>query len=314
MPTTHIIPMERRTLHGHFSPDLAPILSVQPGDTVISSVLDANWYTEKIRPHENRELQKFPDRVAGLDDGHAMIGPIYVEGAAPGKTLAVHIKTLTPGTWGWSAAGGYNNWINRHFGWTEFGDRTWHVWDLDMETMTGRSHTGNTVTLRPFLGLIGMPPPESGIHSTTPPRVWGGNLDCRSLIAGSTLYLPIPVEGGLLSFGDGHAAQGDGEVSGIALECPMDVIELTLDVREDFPIAAPVANTPDGWLTLAVNEDLNIAAMDALDAMVTLIQRLYGFQRQEALSIGSLAVDLRITQIANGVNGVHALLPHGAIR
>src|SRR5690606_7075985 len=146
------------------------------------------------------------------------------------------------------------------------------------------------------------------------PRVWGGNLDCRSLIAGSTLYLPIPVEGGLLSFGDGHAAQGDGEVSGIALECPMDVIELTLNVREDFPIAAPVANTPDGWLTLAVNEDLNVAAMDALDAMVTLIQRFYGFERQEALSLGSLAVDLRITQIANGVNGVHALLPHGAIR
>ena len=314
MPITHLIPMERRTLHGHFSPDLAPILTVQPGDTVVSNVLDANWYVEKIRPHENRELQKFPDRVPGLDDGHAMIGPVYVEGAAPGKTLAVHIKTLTPGPWGWSAAGGTDTWINRRFGWPEFGNRTWHVWDLDMQTMTGRSHTGNTVPLRPFLGLIGMPPPESGVHSTTPPRVWGGNLDCRSLIAGSTLYLPIPVEGGLLSFGDGHAAQGDGEVSGIALECPMDVIELTLDIREDFPIAAPVANTPDGWLTLAVNEDLNAAAMDALDAMVTLIQRLYGFERQEALSIGSLVVDLRITQIANGVNGVHALLPHAAIR
>lgn len=184
MPTTHVIPMERRTLHGHFSPDLAPILTVQRGDTVVSSVLDANWYVEKIRPHENRELQKFPGRVPGLDDGHAMIGPIYVKGAQPGQTLAVHIRTLTPGPWGWSAAGGYNNWINRHFGWTEFGDRTWHIWDLDMQTMTGRSHTGNTVTLRPFLGLIGMPPPESGIHSTTPPRVWGGNLDCRSLIAG----------------------------------------------------------------------------------------------------------------------------------
>jgi acetamidase/formamidase len=94
----------------------------------------------------------------------------------------------------------------------------------------------------------------------------------------------------------------------------MDYIELTLDVRDDFPISAPAANTPDGWLTLAVNEDLNIAAMEALDAMVTLVQRLYGLERQAALSVGSLAIDLRITQIANGVNGVHALLPHGAIR
>jgi acetamidase/formamidase len=159
-----------------------------------------------------------------------------------------------------------------------------------------------------------MPPPEPGVHSTSPPRIWGGNLDCRSLVVGSTLYLPVPVAGGLLSFGDGHAAQGDGEVSGIALECPMERIELQIDLRDDFPIEAPVANTPDGWLTFAVNEDLNIAAMEALDRMVTLLGRLLGVERQDALALASLAVDLRITQIANGVNGVHALLPHGAIR
>lgn len=314
MPTVHTIPLERRTLHGHFSPDLPPVVRIQSGDTIVSSVYDANWFTEKISSEHGAARPKFSPRDPVLDDGHAMIGPIYVEGAQAGGTLAVHIRELVTGTWGWSAAGGYETWINRHFGYTEPDNRTWHVWDLDREAGIGRNQDGRTVALRPFLGLIGMPPPESGIHSTTPPRIWGGNLDCRSLIAGSTLYLPIPVAGGLLSFGDGHAAQGDGEVSGIALECPMERVELQIDIRDDFPVSAPVANTPDGWLTLAVNADLNIAAMEALDSMVTLMQRLYNLERREALALSSLVVDLRVTQIANRVHGIHALLPHGALR
>ena len=310
MPTTHVIPLERRTLHGHFSPDLPPILTVQPGDTVITSALDANWFAEKISESAQR---KFEPRDPVLDGGHALIGPIYVQGAQPGQTLAIHIQDLKPGNWGWSAAGSGDTWVNRYFGYTDV-SRVWHVWDLDNEAMIGRNQHGNSVALRPFLGLIGMPPPESGVHSTAPPRIWGGNLDCRSLVVGSTLYLPVPVAGGLLSFGDGHAAQGDGEVSGIALECPMERIELQIDLRDDFPIDAPVANTPDGWLTFAVNQDLNVAAMEALDRMVMLLGRMLHVGRQDALALASLAVDLRITQIANGVNGVHALLPHGAIR
>lgn len=314
MPTTHVIPLERRTLHGHFSPDLPPILTIQPGDTVVASALDANWYAERIAPERDAGLRKFEPLDPLLDEGHALIGPVYVDGVHPGQTLAVHIQELKPGSWGWSASGGYDTWINRHFGYTARQSRVWHIWDLDNEANIGCNQHGHTVALRPFLGLIGMPPPERGIHSTTPPRVWGGNLDCRSLVVGSTLYLPVPVEGGLLSFGDGHAAQGDGEVSGIALECPMERIVLQIDVRDDFPVAAPTANTPEGWLTLAVNEDLNITAMEALDHMVTLIERLHHVGRQEALALASLVVDLRITQIANRVNGVHALLPHGALR
>jgi acetamidase/formamidase len=281
---------------------------------VIASALDANWYAERISPEAGSAVRQYEPREPVLDDGHALIGPVYVEGARPGQTLAVHIHELKPGSWGWSAAGGFDTWINRHFGYSEYGNRTWHIWDLDNEANIGRNQHGQTVALHPFLGLIGMPPPEPGVHSTTPPRVWGGNLDCRSLVAGSTLYLPVPVEGGLLSFGDGHAAQGDGEVSGIALECPMERIVLQIDVRDDFPVKSPTANTPEGWLTLAVNEDLNTAAMEALDYMVTLIERLHHVGRQEALALASLVVDLRITQIANRVNGVHALLPHGALR
>ncbi len=314
MPTTHIIPLERRNLHGHFSPGLAPIARIQPGDTVVSSTLDANWFAGKIDPELAAPKPKFEPRTSPEDDGHALIGPIYIEGAQPGQTLAIDIKDLKPGNWGWSAGGGGDTWINRHFGWTALDARIWQVWDLDIAAMIGHDQDGHSVTLRPFLGLVGMPPPEAGVHSTTPPRVWGGNLDCKSLTVGTTLYLPVPVEGGLLSFGDGHAAQGDGEVSGVALECPMERVELTIDVRDDFPVSGPVANTPDGWLTMALNTDLNIAALEALGAMVDLMAALLKVDRKTALGLAGTAVDLRITQIANRVNGVHALLPHGAIR
>jgi len=314
MPTTHIVPLNRQTLHGHFSPELQPAIRIAAGDTLIAQTLDANWYTAPIVLEPEFSATLFEPRQPELDDGHAMIGPVYIEGAKAGQTLVVQIKALKPVNWGWSATGGPTNWINDHFGVNQHAHRIWHKWDLDTELMLGRDEKGHTITLRPFLGLIGMPPPDSGNHSTVPPRIWGGNLDCKSLVAGSTLYLPIPVDGGLLSFGDGHAAQGDGEVSGIALECGMERVELQIDVRDDFSITAPVANTPDGWLTLALNSDLNVAAIEALDSMVALMTRLYHIERHEALSLASMAVDLRITQIANRVFGVHAVLPHGAIR
>lgn len=314
MPTTHTIPLNRQTLHGHWSPELAPILTINAGDTVIAQTLDANWYTAPITLEPVFSATVFSPRESPKDDGHALIGPIFVTGAKAGQTLAVHIKALRPADWGWSATGGYPSWINDHFGLTQREDRVWHKWELDRDLMMGCDEKGHTVALHPFLGVIGMPPPESGSHSTTPPRIWGGNLDCKSLVAGSTLFLPIPIDGALLSFGDGHAAQGDGEVSGIAIECAMEYVELQLDVRDDFPITAPVANTPDGWLTLALNTDLNIAAMEALDSMVGLMTLLYQVERHEALALASAVVDLRITQIANRVHGVHAVLPHGAVR
>ena len=141
---------------------------------------------------------------------------------------------------------------------------------------TGRNQHGHTVALRPFLGAIGMPPAEPGRHSTIPPRGHGGNLDCRELAAGSTLWLPIPVDGALLSVGDGHAAQGDGEVSGTAIECPMARVDLTVSTVDDYPVAGPVARIPAGWVTMAV--------------------------------------DVRVTQIVDEVVGAHAVLPPGALR
>jgi acetamidase/formamidase len=172
--------------------------------------------------------------------------------------------------------------------------------------MTGQSSLGRTVKLRPFLGVMGMPPDEPGIHSTIPPRATGGNLDCRELVSGSTLYLPIAVPGGLFSTGDGHAAQGDGEVSGTAIECPMESAELTFRLRDDLPLMTPIARTPTGWVTLGVHGDLDTAALIALNAMLDLLGRELGLSRRDALAVASIEVDLRVTQMVNEVQGVHA--------
>ena len=151
----------------------------------------------------------------------------------------------------------------------------------------------------PFLGVIGMPPPEPGEHSTIPPRRWGGNIDCKLLTAGTTLYLPIPVDGALLMAGDGHGAQGDGEVSGTAIECPLERAQLTLDVRDDLELRSPVARTRDAWLAFGFDVDLDLAAEQATATMLDLMERELGIGRREALALASVDVDLHVTQIVN---------------
>jgi acetamidase/formamidase len=158
-----------------------------------------------------------------------------------------------------------------------------------------------------------MPPPEPGVHSTTPPRRFGGNIDCKELTAGATLLLPIGVDGALLSAGDGHAAQGDGEVSGTAIECPLDEVRLTLGLRPDLELRMPVARTDLAWIAFGFDHDLDVAADLALETMLDLMQREYGLARGRALALASVCVDLRVTQIVNEAKGVHAVLRHDAL-
>ena len=314
MPTTHTIPLTLDNQHGYFSPDRAPILTIDPGDSIVTSTLDAGW---GIEPYTGGDVvhtrKKFPGYdVEAYGNGHAMIGPVAIRGAHPGMTLVVRIDEIIPGAWGGTFAGGWKSSVNARYGAEDSG--IVHAWTLDRQSMTGRNHLGHTVTLRPFMGVMGMPPPEPGRHITSPPRVWGGNLDCKELTAGTTLYLPIPVEGALFSVGDGHAVQGDGEVSVTAIECPMDRVALTLDLRDDFPITTPHARTTEGWLTLGFGDTLDDATYAALEPIFALIQQFHNVSRLDAIALASLTVDLRITQIVNGVVGVHAVLPHGAIR
>ncbi|MGE5701769.1 MAG: acetamidase/formamidase family protein [Clostridia bacterium] len=300
---------ERSTLHGSFSKRFAPILSIQSGDTIRYETLDAGW---NVAPFQlEGERKKFCPRRHPEDSGHALIGPVYIHGAKAGKTLAVRINDIQTGNWGWSTGGGFPNTINERLGLHE-GPEYMLRWDLDPLTKTGVSHKGHKIRLRPFMGIMGMPPDEEGIHSTFPPRYCGGNIDCKELVAGSILYFPIAVEGGHFSVGDGHAVQGDGEVSSPALECPMQVVDLTFSVL-DQTIAFPRAETPHERITFGFHEDVHEAAMIALEGMLDWMQELHGYERKEALNLASLLVDLRMTQLVNGVNGVHAVLAKEAI-
>jgi acetamidase/formamidase len=159
---------------------------------------------------------------------------------------------------------------------------------------------------------MGVAPAEAGVHATTPPRIWGGNIDCKELVAGTTLYLPIGVDGARFSVGDGHGLQGDGEVCGTAIECPMTRVDLTFKVI-DRPLKAPRAKTADAWITFGFDPDLDRASTMALNGMLDLIQEQHGVDRSKALGLASLAADLRITQIVNQSQGVHCVLPFDAL-
>jgi acetamidase/formamidase len=312
MSQVHRLEPDRHTLHGRFSRDLPPVLTIEPGDTVRYSTLEAGWGLEPFKGGAYQPRSSFPNRDETRDKGHALVGPVAVRGAMPGQMLEIQIKTITPGSWGGCLAGGWKSDHNTRLGVLDQG--IVHAWTLDAARMIGRNQHGHEVTLRPFMGVMGLPPDEPGDHSTVPPRFCGGNLDCKELVAGSTLYLPIAVPGALFSVGDGHALQADGEVSGTAIECPMDLVELTFNLRDDFLFSNPVAQTPAGWLTMGFGEDLTAASYTALEAMLTLICRDYNLSRLDALALASLVVDMRVTQLVNGVRGAHALLPPGAIR
>ncbi|MFS0919490.1 acetamidase/formamidase family protein [Brevibacillus sp. 179-C 1.1 NHS] len=305
----YFIRPERSTLHGSFSKDLPPILFIHSGDTVRFETLEAGW---NVGPFSlEGERKKFCTREHPRDSGHALIGPLYIHGANVGKTLAIQINDLRISNWGWSSGGGFPSVINKRLELHE-GEEFILNWELDARTLIGSSHLGHKIKLRPFMGIMGMPTNEDGFHSTYPPRFCGGNIDCKELVPGSILYLPIAVEGGLFSVGDGHAVQGDGEVSSPALECPMELVDLTFTVLERS-LSFPRAETSTCLITFGFHEDVHEAAMIALDGMLDWMQELHRYERKEALNLASLLVDLRITQLVNGVRGVHAILSKDAI-
>jgi acetamidase/formamidase len=287
----HDLPLERRTLHGHFSRELEPVLAVDPGDSIRFCALNSGW-----RWDADREFLDERD-AAHRDSGHALRGPIAVRGARAGQTLAVRIDEVQPRSWG-----------------VTFGDGVPFHWQVDADAGTATDDRGVTVPLGPFLGVIGMPPAEPGVWSTVPPRRSGGNIDCKLLVAGATLFLPIENDGALLSFGDGHAAQGDGEVSGTAIECPLECGQLTVDLRDDLELRMPIARTADAWLAFGFDRDLDVAAELATETMLDLIEREHRTDRKHALALASVAVDLHVTQLVNDAKGVHAILRDEAVR
>lgn len=220
-------------------------------------------------------------------------------------TLRVSIDEVVTGSWGWSRAGGRNSELARALG-VDQNDEHYLRWTLDAVTRLAASDQGHNVRMHPFMGVIGCTPNLPGIQSTHPPRRTGGNIDCKELVTGTALYLPIEVPGALLSIGDGHAAQGDGESGSTAIECPMESVTITVDLLPELHVARPRAWTPAGWLTFGFAPSLDDAAFEALNEMVDLVRTRLSYERTEALNVCSQIVDLRITQL---VNGVKAFMP-----
>lgn len=290
-----------------FSFQVAPALTIASGDRLNVRTLDAGGHLEPWRELGQDRRLMFPS-----GRGHCLAGPIVVDGARPGQFLAVEIEALRPAEWGYTIAPAENDPRNRGKD-TVGGTPGFLSWQIDAEAGIARTEHGFAMPTAPFLGVVGTAPGEPGEHSTIPPRTRsGGNIDCRELIAGSTLYLPVNVTGAYLYIGDGHAAQGDGEVGGTAIECGMTT-QLTVRIVDDVALDAVHASTPTSRITFGFDADLNAATATALDRMLSWLQDLLGIDRATALAYASVLVDLRITQVANKTWGVHAVLSRTAV-
>jgi len=281
---------------------LVPALEVESGEAVELHVRDAS--DEQI--HRGSGVED----VTKLDFSHVnpVSGPVFVKGARPGDVLAVELLEFRPPEWGWTA-------IIPDFGLLadEYPEPWLRISEVDVETATVRFGDGISLPYRPFPGTIGVAPSEPGEHPILPPSRFGGNMDTKHLRAGATLFLPVGAEGALFSLGDTHAAQGDGEVCGTAVEAAMDVV-LRLSVRRDFEIQAPQYDLPRGALAqtedssyhvcTAVGPDLMEGARDAVRATISHLGERYGLDRQEAYALASVAVDLRIHELVDAPNWV----------
>ncbi len=304
--TGRTIHVARDRWHLAWDNSIAPVATAGSGAVVEFDLLDASC--GQIGPDATVQT------VATLDFARVdqVNGPISVEGAAPGDTLQVEFLELQPAEWGWTA-------IIPGFGLLaeEFPEPALKMWRL--ADGWAEFAPGVRIPLEPFCGEIGLAPGALGALSTIPPYRHGGNMDTKHLTQGATLYLPVETEGALFSLGDGHVAQGDGEVCGTAIETPMRAT-VRLTVRKDLPVRAPQfmtagpltrgANTAPYYATDGIAPDLLEAARDAVRHMIEHLERTYGLARPDAYMLCSVAVDLKICEVVDAPNWlVGAFLP-----
>jgi acetamidase/formamidase len=287
---------------------IEPVLEVDSGTAVQLQCADASG--GQLSSGSTAEA------VGAMDMGHVnpVTGPVFVKEARAGDVLAVEILELAPHDWGWTA-------IIPGFGLLadEFPDPWLNISRVDAGSGRVRFLDDVVLPFAPFPGTIGLAPAEAGEHSIVPPRRWGGNMDIKHLRPGTTLYLPVGVDGALFSVGDTHAAMGDAEVCGTAVETAMD-ITVRLSVRRDMNLHFPQFHLPSAQLAdsersayhvcTGIGPDLFEAARDATRAVIDHIVARYGHTRQQAYAIASVAVDLRIHEIVDMPNWVvGAFLP-----
>lgn len=295
----------RDTVHwGYFDAALEPILTIDSGDTVTLSSVSGRPGDVPAAPYMKSDVLEDIHRHVPMQlPGHICTGPVAIRSAKPGDVLEVRIKDIALHyDWGYNRIRPLVGALPDDFTETHL----MHI-ALDADRMLGRLPWGLELPLKPFFGVMGTaPPPQWGMVSTLPPRRNGGNLDNKELVKGTTLYLPVFVEGANFSAGDGHAAQGDGEVCVTAIETGL-IGTFELNVRTDMSLEWPLAETPTHMITMAFDPDLDTCVVIALRQMIDLIAARTGLARHEAYALCSLAADVRVTQVVNGNKGIHVM-------
>ena len=315
----HELPLEPATVHwGYYDASLEPVLTVRSGDRVRFGALVARGL-ERLEM-AGADPGGFPPALVRVEEGvtqrgpgaHPMSGPIRVEGAEPGDAVEVRFEEIgylsTDGVSGFLPGGGT---LPDAFPWGAL-----RLFRLDTVAGVARmvANPRVAVPLRPFFGSVGVAPPVlSGRVSSRAPGPWVGNLDNKELVEGTRLFLPVHVPGALLSIGDGHAAQGDGEVSGTAVEASLGgTVQVVL--HRGAALRWPRAETPTHWISMGLDPDLDEAARMAVREMIDFLVAEQGLSREDAYVLCSVALDLRVTQLVDGTKGVHGMLAKDVLR
>lgn len=296
---------------GYFDAALPPVITIASGDVV---TIDCVSGGADVLPSDGpfQVLEDHRAILAALTPklpGHILTGPVAVEGAEPGDALEIEILSIEcRQNWGWSAIRPLAGSLPEDFPMRK-------LWRTGIDSQRGVATLpwGLELPLAPFFGVMGTaPPPVYGAVTSIVPREFGGNIDCKELTAGSTLFLPVFAPGGLFSAGDGHGLQGDGEVCLTALETALTGT-FRLTVRKDLKLDMPRARTATHHITFGLNEDLDDAAKQALRQMIAFITAETRLPAEDAYMLCSLACDLHVTQLVDGNKGVHAMLPIAAL-
>jgi acetamidase/formamidase len=312
-PTTHRLEATPSTVaYGYYWSEGVPVLRIASGDIIDVDTLLTNTPIGLAKagvPDEKiqQSLKSVVNEVTGErkgPGGHILTGPVYVEGAEPGDALEVRILSISlPIDYGYNGCKGF---VPENCE----PDAPFKILPLDRKAMTAEFAPGIVIPLRPFFGSMGVAPaPSAGRVSSNPPGRHAGNLDNRELVAGSTLYIPVFVRGALFEIGDGHAAQGDGEVDQTAIETSLRG-RLQLTVRRDMKLAWPRAETSTDYISMATDPDLTTATRGAIQEMIDFLVAEKKLTRHQAYQLVSVAGHVAVTQLVDKPNfGIHVRLP-----
>lgn len=309
MSHTHYVNPTPQTVHwGHFNASIPAVLQVESGDELVIDTFSGGM-SEVADPSLFRpEHRLIVDTVPQIMGPHILTGPVHVKGAEPGDTLEVRILNIELTTdWGWNIIRPLKGALPE-----DFPNLSRRVIPIDRQTNMARLPWGVDVPLRPFFGIIGVaPPPAYGLVSSVEPREYGGNIDNKEFIPGTSLFLPVFVPGANLSVGDGHAVQGDGEVCLTALEtCLKGRFQVIVHKQS---LNFPRAITPTHYISMGMDVDLDDAAKQALRNMIKWLTEIKPWTAEEAYVFCSLACDLHVTQLVDGNKGIHAMVSRSVI-